>query len=65
MMNSSHGPLTDGALTHLEIPEGATVLDVGCGGGRTISKLVAKAEQVTGLIGPLGASPLRVRTTRG
>jgi len=49
MMNGSHAPLTDWAFTHLEIPEDATVLDVGCGGGRTIEKLAAKAAQVYGI----------------
>jgi hypothetical protein len=32
LMNSSHAPLTDWAFTHLKIPEGATAMDVGCGG---------------------------------
>jgi SAM-dependent methyltransferase len=49
LMNASHAPLMDWAFTHLEIPEGATALDVGCGGGRTISKLAAKAAQVYGI----------------
>jgi 2-polyprenyl-3-methyl-5-hydroxy-6-metoxy-1,4-benzoquinol methylase len=49
LMNGSHAPLTDWAFTHLEIAEGATALDVGCGGGRTINKLAAKAVQVYGI----------------
>lgn len=49
LMNDSHAPLTDWAFTHLEIPEGATAMDVGCGGGRTINKLAAKAPQVYGI----------------
>jgi SAM-dependent methyltransferase len=49
MMNGSHAPLTDWAFTHLEIPPDATVLDVGCGGGRTIEKLAVKAGQVYGV----------------
>ena len=49
LMNGSHAPLTDWAFTHLEIPEGATALDVGCGGGRTIEKLAAKVAQVYGV----------------
>ena len=48
LMNGSHAPLTDWAFTHLEIPEGATVMDVGCGGGHTIKKLAAKAGRFTG-----------------
>ncbi|HUY94030.1 MAG TPA: methyltransferase domain-containing protein [Terracidiphilus sp.] len=49
LMNGSHAPLTDWAFTHLKIPAGATALDVGCGGGRTIEKLSAKAAQVYGV----------------
>jgi 2-polyprenyl-3-methyl-5-hydroxy-6-metoxy-1,4-benzoquinol methylase len=49
LMNGSHAPLTDWAFTHLEIPEGAVALAVGCGGGRTIQKLAAKAAQVYGV----------------
>src|ERR1700744_6506447 len=49
LMNRSHAPLTDWALTHLRIPEGATAMDVGCGGGRTINKLAAKAAKVHGI----------------
>jgi len=49
MMNGSHAPLTDWAFTHLGTLEGATALDVGCGGGQTIKKLSAKAAQVYGI----------------
>jgi SAM-dependent methyltransferase len=49
MMNGSHAPLTEWAFTHLGIPEGATALDVGCGGGQTIHRLSAKAAQVYGI----------------
>ena len=49
MMNNSHSALTDWALTHLPIDQGATVLDVGCGGGRTIEKLAQTADLVCGV----------------
>jgi ubiquinone/menaquinone biosynthesis C-methylase UbiE len=49
LMNGSHAPLTDWAFTYVEISEGATALDVGCGGGRTIKKLAAQAAQVYGI----------------
>jgi SAM-dependent methyltransferase len=49
LMNTSHAPLTDWALTHLEIGKDAVALDVGCGGGRTIEKLAAKAASVYGI----------------
>jgi ubiquinone/menaquinone biosynthesis C-methylase UbiE len=44
-MNSSHSKLTDWGLEHISIENHHTVLDVGCGGGRTISKLAAIATQ--------------------
>ena len=42
-MNSSHSNLTDWGLEHISIENHHTVLDVGCGGGRTVSKLAAIA----------------------
>ena len=44
-MNKSHSKLTDWGLTHVSIQPHSTILDVGCGGGRTISKLAARATQ--------------------
>ena len=44
-MNKSHSKLTDWGLTHATVESRFTVLDVGCGGGRTISKLAAMAAQ--------------------
>ena len=38
-MNKGHSELTDWALCHVNIKSGDHVLDVGCGGGRTVSKL--------------------------
>ena len=38
-MNKGHSELTDWALCHINIKHGDHVLDVGCGGGRTVSKL--------------------------
>ena len=51
MMNSGHGAMADWGFGHLTIPEDATVLDAGCGGGANIKKLLAKAPkgQVTGI----------------
>lgn len=42
-MNRHHSKLTDWALSHVKIKKTDTVLDVGCGGGRTISKLAEMA----------------------
>jgi ubiquinone/menaquinone biosynthesis C-methylase UbiE len=44
-MNSRHSKVTDWGLSHISIEKHNTVLDVGCGGGRTVSKLAAIATQ--------------------
>ena len=44
-MNSCHSKLTDWGLKHILIENHRTILDVGCGGGRTVSKLAAIATQ--------------------
>jgi SAM-dependent methyltransferase len=44
-MNSRHGKVTDWGLSHVSIDKLATVLDVGCGGGKTITKLAAMASE--------------------
>ena len=44
-MNKSHSDLTDWGLTHTTVESRFTVLDVGCGGGRTVGKLAAMAAQ--------------------
>jgi SAM-dependent methyltransferase len=50
-MNRRHSKLTDWGLGHLSVREGDTVLDVGCGGGRTVAKLadLARAGTVHGI----------------
>jgi SAM-dependent methyltransferase len=42
-MNVSHGPVTEWGLSHLRVNDDYTILDVGCGGGRTIARLAALA----------------------
>jgi SAM-dependent methyltransferase len=44
-MNKRHSPLTDWGLSHISIPPAGTLLDIGCGGGRTIQKLAAAAPE--------------------
>jgi len=44
-MNSRHFKVTDWGLAHVSIEKQHTILDVGCGGCRTVSKLAATATQ--------------------
>jgi ubiquinone/menaquinone biosynthesis C-methylase UbiE len=44
-MNSSHSKLTDWGLEQIPIENHRAILDIGCGGGRTVSKLAAIAKQ--------------------
>src|SRR5215468_453849 len=44
-MNSRHSKVTDWGLTNVPIEKHHIILDVGCGGGRTVSKLAAMATQ--------------------
>lgn len=44
-MNSRHSKVTDWGLGHVSIEEQYTILDVGCGGGRTLSREAERATQ--------------------
>lgn len=44
-MNSHHSEVTDWGLSHISIGKRDSILDVGCGGGRTISELAAIATE--------------------
>jgi ubiquinone/menaquinone biosynthesis C-methylase UbiE len=44
-MNLSHATMTDWGLQQLTVPKNATILDVGCGGGWTVRKLLALAPE--------------------
>jgi len=60
-MNSRHSGVTDWGLSHVRIEPHFTILDVGCGGGRTVSKL---AEIVTqGKVYGIDYSETSVATT--
>jgi ubiquinone/menaquinone biosynthesis C-methylase UbiE len=50
-MNRHHSKLTDWGLSHVSIKKTDLILDVGCGGGRTIGKLaaIARAGKVYGI----------------
>jgi ubiquinone/menaquinone biosynthesis C-methylase UbiE len=44
-MNARHSRLTDWGLEHVSIEKRSIILDVGCGGGRTVGKLAAIAAE--------------------
>src|SRR5438876_8148294 len=46
-MNRHHSKLTDWGLSHVSIKPNDKILDVGCGGGRTINKLATLASAGT------------------
>jgi len=46
-MNKRHSNVTDWGLSHVAIPSGGAILDLGCGGGRTIAKLAAASDAAT------------------
>lgn len=50
-MNKYHSPVTTWGLSHVTIAKGFAILDIGCGGGATVSKLAAIATEgsVTGV----------------
>jgi ubiquinone/menaquinone biosynthesis C-methylase UbiE len=48
-MNRHHSKLTDWGLSYVTIEKTDTILDVGCGGGRTVNKLANMAEKVHGI----------------
>src|SRR5690348_5373901 len=42
-MNVSHAAVTQWGLSHVDVGQECTILDVGCGGGRTIDRLASMA----------------------
>lgn len=51
MMNFSHAPLTNWGLKFINFKDGWTMLDIGCGGGATIKRLLkhSKSSKVYGI----------------
>ena len=62
IMNAEHSKMTDWALAKLAVENGSTVLDVGCGGGRTVNKLAGMAS--TGKVFGVDFSEESVATSR-
>ncbi len=56
-LNQGHSSMTDWGFTHVVIENHFTILDVGCGGGRTVEKLaaIATAGMVSRTIMPTAA----------
>ena len=68
IMNVRHSGVTDWGLGHVRPEKHFTILDVGCGGGRTIEKLAAMATEgkVYGIdYSPASVAAARRTNTRG
>jgi SAM-dependent methyltransferase len=65
-MNISHSGLTDWGLTHVAIRKGDAILDVGCGGGRTVRKLagIASSGRVYGIDSSAASVTVSRRTNK-
>lgn len=61
-MNLSHRRLSAWGLSHVDIDEGSSILDVGCGGGQTIKALATRAAD--GRVFGIDYSPASVATAR-
>jgi ubiquinone/menaquinone biosynthesis C-methylase UbiE len=61
-MNASHSKLTDWGLAHVLVEKHYMILDIGCGGGRTVSKLAAMATE--GKVCGLDYSDVSVAATK-
>jgi ubiquinone/menaquinone biosynthesis C-methylase UbiE len=61
-MNRRHSKLTNWGLGHLSVGEGDTILDAGCGGGRTIAKLADLARN--GMVHGIDYAPASVTAAR-
>ena len=48
LMNVGHNKLTNWALLYLSIKEDDIILDIGCGGGKTVNKLAKTARKKPG-----------------
>ena len=62
MMNMGHSALADWGFQQVAIPKDARVLDVGCGGGANIKKLLSKCPN--GIVKGIDYSAVSVEKTR-
>lgn len=61
-MSLSHAKMTDWGLQHVTVAKNAAILDVGCGGGRTVQRLATLAPE--GKVVGLDYSPTSVAVSR-
>ena len=62
MMNSGHSAMAEWGMKHIKIAENSSVLDVGCGGGANIKKMLALCPR--GRVSGLDYSPVSVEKSR-
>jgi len=62
LMNRRHSAVTDWGLAHVQIAPAFAILDVGCGGGKTIDKLATRAG--TGRVSGIDISGQSVAVSR-
>lgn len=62
MMNSGHADMANWGFQFLNVPENATVLDCGCGGGVNIKRLLQKCPE--GIVKGIDYSEISVEKTR-
>jgi ubiquinone/menaquinone biosynthesis C-methylase UbiE len=62
IMNVSHSGVTNWGLSHVQVEKPFTILDVGCGGGKTVQKLAEMASD--GRVYGVDYSPQSVATSR-
>lgn len=46
-MNIGHSPVYEFGLSHVELPQGGRILDVGCGGGELLRRMAKRAPDAT------------------
>jgi ubiquinone/menaquinone biosynthesis C-methylase UbiE len=65
-MNARHSPVTDWGLSHISVKKQFTILDIGCGGGRTVTKLAGLATEgkVYGLDYSTDSVAIAIKTNR-
>lgn len=61
-MNIGHSPVYEFGLSHVELPRGGSILDVGCGGGELLRRMAKRAPDAT--LAGVDVSTASVEATR-